>query len=706
MRLTSIQFCNFRQFYGQTPKLELAHQDSKKVTVIHGNNGSGKTTVLNGFTWVLYEKFTAAFASPDQLVNKRAIAEASPNQPITCWVEITFEHGNIHYRMRRTRNATKTETETETGTIEGNSEVTLQFAEPDGRWRSPNPNQSPEDIVGRILPVSLHPYFFFDGERIEQIVRSNQKAEIAEATKVLLGLEVAVRAITHLGAARKTLEKELAAIGNPETQQLLDKKAALEQEIEQRTQDQTRIAEELQSHQTLKQTLSSQLRALAAAKEMQLRRDDLENQEQAEKLILEKSHLKLKELVSTKGYTVFLHESTTRFREIVDDLRQRGELPADIKKTFIQDLLTRQRCICGAELLEGTPAHQHVQAYLDRAGLADVEEAVIRMSAHMNTLDQNATSFRQEVDQQQQAIQAARTALSSIETALDDIRDQLRNSPSEDIRKLEQRLEAEEESIRRLTLQEGENQGKIADRQSEIDKLTQQVKKLQLSEAKQAKVQRQIAATEDAINRLKQIQLNIDQVFRADLEKQVQKIFNQITTVPYSPRLTENYELTLIETTTGQERSVAASTGENQVLSLSFIAAIIERVRQWSKKSAKADNPGASEQAELLMGPDSGTFPIVMDSPFGSLDELYRRQVAKALPKLVNQLLVLVSKTQWRGEVEEEMAPYIGKEYVLVYNSPKPEAQRDEIRLHGEAYPLVRLSPNEFEYTDILEVTL
>ncbi len=698
MRLTSIQFYNFRQFYGQTPKLELANQDPKKVTVIHGNNGSGKTAVLNGFTWVLYEKFTAAFASPEQLVNKRAIAEAAPNQTIPCWVEITFEHGNIRYRMRRTRNATKTDA------IEGKgkSEVTLQWAGDDGRWRSPSTSQSPEDIVGRILPISLHPYFFFDGERIEQIVRSNQKAEIAEATKVLLGLEVASRAITHLGAARKTLEKELGAIGNPETQQLLDRKAALEQEVEQFTQDQTQIAEKLQNHQTLKQTLDSQL--LAAAKAVQGRRAALETQEQTEKSTLDKSNSKLKELVSTKGYAVFLRDATNQFRAMVDGLRQRGELPADIKKPFVQDLLTRQRCICGAELLEGTPSYQHVQDYLERAGLADVEEAVIRVSAHMDTIDQNAASFWQEVDQQQQAIQTARAALSSIETALDDIRDQLRNSPDEDIRKLGERREAEEANIRRLTLQEGENQQKIADRQAEIDKLTQQVKKLQLSEAKQAKVQRQITATEEAINRLKQIQVNIDQVFRADLEKQVQRIFNDITTVPYIPRLTEKYELTLIEKTTGQERTVAASTGENQVLSLSFIAAIIERVKHWSKKSAQSEKQTTDENPALLMGPDSGTFPIVMDSPFGSLDELYRRQVGRALPKLVNQLLVLVSKTQWRGEVEEELAPYIGREYVLVYNSPKPEAQQDEIRLHGEAYPLVKSSPDEFEYTEILEV--
>jgi DNA sulfur modification protein DndD len=86
------------------------------------------------------------------------------------------------------------------------------------------------------------------------------------------------------------------------------------------------------------------------------------------------------------------------------------------------------------------------------------------------------------------------------------------------------------------------------------------------------------------------------------------------------------------------------------------------------------------------------------------LDEISRRQIAKIIPQLANQLIVLVSKTQWRGEVEEEIASRIGKEYVLVYYSSKPDCEQDYIELHGDRYPLVRQSPNDFEYTEIVEV--
>jgi DNA sulfur modification protein DndD len=361
----------------------------------------------------------------------------------------------------------------------------------------------------------------------------------------------------------------------------------------------------------------------------------------------------------------------------------------------VLDLLERQRCICGMALEDGSPHYHQVQSYLERAGLADVEETVIRMGAQMEAIDRQVPVFWQTVDEEQRKMGDMRQSLSRIETDLDTIRDQLRSSPSEDIRNLEKRHEEIDAKIQSLNREQGENNQKVKDREKLIEELRRQIEKHQATEARQAQAQRRIAATEDAIARLKQVQANVDLVFRSDLERRVKEIFQRIVVVPYIPRLTEKYELNLVETTTGREQLVAASTGENQVLSLSFIGAIIDRVRDWSRKD---------RQSQWLMPPDGGNYPMVMDSPFGSLDETYRRQVARSLPTLANQLVVLVSKTQWRGEVAEEMADYIGRQYVLVYNSPKPDVEADAIALNGEPYPLVRFSPNEFEYTEIIEV--
>jgi DNA sulfur modification protein DndD len=147
----------------------------------------------------------------------------------------------------------------------------------------------------------------------------------------------------------------------------------------------------------------------------------------------------------------------------------------------------------------------------------------------------------------------------------------------------------------------------------------------------------------------------------------------------------------LSENTRGVETTVAASTGENQILSLSFIGGIIDRVRTWSEQ-------------KLLIGPESNTFPIVMDSPFGSLDRISRRQIAKILPQLANQLIVLVTKTQWRDEVETEMQPKIGRQYLLTYYTSKLDCPEDYLEINGTRYPLIKHSPNDFDYTEIVEI--
>ncbi|MEH2111748.1 AAA family ATPase [Nostoc sp.] len=686
MKLTSIKLCNFRSFYGTTPEMILAGGEAQNTTIIHGNNGSGKTSLLNAFTWVLYDKFSAAFASIEQLVNKRAIAETQKGQAVECWVEIGWEHEGKRYRVKRACRGYKNEGDFDAG----KTQLTMWVGADDGKWNIPI--QQPDDIINQILPATLHQYFFFDGERIEEIVRSDKKAEIAEATKIFLGVEVINRSIRHLGDAKKTLENDLKAIGDSETKQLLRQQEKIERERERITKRQTEIKEELEYQQTFKKETSNRLRELSAAKELQERWQDLESQKTANQEEYKKTKEALKKIISARGYTVLLSETTSQFRGIINDLKQRGELTSGISREFVNDLLNSQRCICGAELHEGNHSHTHVSTWLNKAGSSAVEETAIRMIAQVDEIDKQAIGFWEEVDREQSRINQLRQSISQIESDLDNIQERLRKDANEEISSLQKRLDEIESKIDELNREQGANQQQIAQLSTEIEGLNKQIAKQKLNEDKQTLAQRRINATQDAIERLTEVRNRQEQQFRLQLEKRVQEIFMEISVTPYIPKISDKYELTLVENTTGVEALVAASTGENQILSLSFIASIIDKVREWSEKR------------KMMMIPDSSTFPIVMDSPFGSLDENSRRHIAKTIPQLANQLIVLVTKTQWRGEVEAEITKRIGREYVLTYYSSKPDCEQDYIELGGERYPLVKQSPNEFEYTEIMEV--
>ena len=433
------------------------------------------------------------------------------------------------------------------------------------------------------------------------------------------------------------------------------------------------------------------MRELNAAKKLQERRQELEKLKASNQDNLRHTRETIKKAISSRGHTVLLSEKTTRFREIIEDLKEKGKLTTGISREFIQNLLDSSSCICGTSLFEENQARLNLENWLEKAGSSEVEETAIRMSAQVDEIVKQSALFWETIDKEQAQIGHLRNAIAEIEVELDNIEERLRKDPSEEIRNLQKRLDKIEEKITELTLEQGANQQKVINLKTDLEGLNKQISRQKLNEEKQILAQRRISATQDAIDRLTKVKVLQEQQFRLQLEKRVQEIFSQISFTPYIPRISEKYELTLVENTSGLEMPVAASTGENQILSLSFISSIIDRVRDWSQK-------------KMLMVADSSTFPIVMDSPFGSLDEIYRKHIAQIIPQLANQLIVLVTKTQWRGEVEDEMSCRVGKEYVLTYYSPKPDCEQDFIEISGERYPLVKQSPNEFEYSEIIEV--
>ena len=120
-----------------------------------------------------------------------------------------------------------------------------------------------------------------------------------------------------------------------------------------------------------------------------------------------------------------------------------------------------------------------------------------------------------------------------------------------------------------------------------------------------------------------------------------------------------------------------------------------EDIRQLQARLDEVDSKG--EQLILEKGANQERI-----AELGNEITQLRKQIR--VPGLADQLIVMASKTQWRGEVAEEMLPRIGKGYVLIYHSPKEDCQVDEIHIDGETYPLIRQSPNEYEFTEIVEV--
>lgn len=694
MKLLSIQLNNFRQFRGITPEIRFAVEKPRNVTVFFGTNGAGKTALLNAFTWTLYGTFTRGFILPETIVNKAAIREASPGVVVDAWVELKFEHNGSKHKLRKRKSVVRITDENELYSPRGEDEVTLFVAGDDGHWRAVT--QGVADVIGRVLPVDLHTYFFFDGERIERIVQPNEseQADIENATKKLLGIEILERAEKHLNYAKQHFEKELREIGDPQTQELIDKITDSDNKLTANKNRALEIARNIEAFRNQKSETEARYRQLNEVKTIQQRRDDLTEDLQKRKASLELARQELATHLNGRAYQVFLGEAITAYKDMVETLRSKGELPAGIKRQFVEDLLEKQRCICNRSLslTEAPDALRAVEDWKMKAGLADVEETAIRMSGEVKQIEQGVPEFWRLLDQYEVKRSSDRQEISRIELELDEISEKLRNSPKEEVALLEKKLIDLDGRINVLL-------GELADKKHEnqhlesiLNELNKNLDTFRVNEERQILAQRRRAATFEALARIRESCNLFEISFRLKLIQKIRELFGKISFKPFTPDFIDKYSLGLIESAGGASQRVPAGQGESQILSLCFIGAMIAIAREHHA------------QKERLPGPDSSSYPLVMDSPFGSLGPTYRRQVADHISILADQVVVLVTNTQWRGEVEQSLSERVGKAYLFKYFTPKEEFEKEVIDFRGHNYELISTSPNAFEYTEIVEV--
>lgn len=103
MLLESIKLKNFRQFRNES--ISFANGDNgKNVTIIIGENGTGKTTFAQAFFWCLYGDTSF---SDKIILNKIVANEMVPSQKEEVVVSLSLKHGDVNYTLTRRQSYSK-----------------------------------------------------------------------------------------------------------------------------------------------------------------------------------------------------------------------------------------------------------------------------------------------------------------------------------------------------------------------------------------------------------------------------------------------------------------------------------------------------------------------------------------------------------------------------------------------------------------------
>lgn len=436
-----VELQNYRQYYG---KQTISFKDRKSgFDVILGNNGSGKSNILNALHWCFYKTEPHMDENIGKMiVNERSfLDEVKEENQGTMAVKIKLKDGDDEYHVSRiltyVRHPLQYE-ETEKGPVlrigieKGyilpvgteviDSESTLEIFEKRKNFRefSPMENSNPKTLINKILPPELSQYFLLDGEYLENFWRNISTVKVG--VEHISQLNFLTKTVDHLNRLEsavpkigdkdfdkltneiKTLERyenSLDLDGNPvtsekeryagnDTTDIKYYSASGFPRIRELEEDQNKIKNDLT-------TITEEFRTSNVDNIKSLESEITSMTQELEKMDSEFNASKNAYIQSQihNGPLYFLSGALKSVSEIIDHLRTKGDLPYDSKRIFTQDLLDLGNCICGNDL----------KSKLDKKGI-ETNTARLKVSQIRDSMEQDQgldyalnmqTSFQEQI---------------------------------------------------------------------------------------------------------------------------------------------------------------------------------------------------------------------------------------------------------------------------------------------------------------------
>ncbi len=689
MKLRKMVIKDFRPFRG-IQEISFSCGNKLNVTVVHAENGLGKTALLNALLWGLYGKegLTEDVEKPDRLVNEITAATGKDN-PIEVYteVEIFFDQDDEEYTLRRRLTLAQQRSDP------SKTDVRLEYKQFGQTHKVAGTPTEVQNRISAILPKGISPYLFFNGERMSYLGSSTNSGDIRNAIHQMLGLNLLQQTIEDLESQNVAgrFRRELREDADEAMQKLLDEQEKLEkQRIDAKsTIDKSDI--EIQALQKEIRTIDAKLKANAKVQALQKEREDHQDNVRILEVSIQDSEKELRRLISEEACMLFTETFIIESRRVTSELRSEGQIPARVLKDFIQDLLKAEECICKRSLKAGSPEYNAVLEQLESSPDVSFNEAVSSLDNAIGAMDGKSDEVRRRIKDAYRHYEDLREGHRQKVARIKEISETIGEKDDEELRDLERSREEKNLKIRMHESDKGRAQERIESAIKDLNELNRKVEQCRQKVGKADLSRRRLAETECVAELLRKMLEVETQELRVILNEEIRENFSKIIFKDYWAEITPDFDLKIHKRAGGEVIEAAKSTGENQITAFAFIGSLVALAQRRDKVPS------------ILRGVQGGEYPIVMDSPFGSLGEGYRESVACMLPKLAPQVVVFVSPTQWKGEVERNLKQYVDKQYLLQYHGKQaPQNLAENVEIYGMIIPQIVAA--EQEMTLIKEV--
>jgi len=690
MKFVSLDLHNWRSFHGHN-RVDFATEEDRPVTLLLGPNGSGKTALLNAFTWALYGKFTEGFDYHDHLVNIEAIAADSNAQAS---VELVFLHESDEFRVKRTTDARRQASE-------GGTELVV----------TKNGVRATEDDVHRILPPALKDLFFFPAESFStaSVLKGESPGDgtsfdIGTAIRAMLSGDVYENAIADLREAMNS--NALKPPMNYRDETVETARRAYEQALaELHASDERR--ESLPA-------LTAQAResALKAKKEAERYNPDEMRKWENRYKELDHSVGEAEQIVSrvNSAYTELARRSHMHFAQCavataiarLDLAETAGLMPPRIHQHVLAKTLAKQTCLlCGEHLTEAGVARVS-NLY---ARVADAEVAIrgveirTRLKQHLALLANELSSLREEVTELATLLgvdipdassdmkilaSVIRTCLDVADRVLTQARREFEDfvaasdidMPADGQNPVEiamvkqalvDQLESELEKIDDLIVElKGRAQRQFADYEKKSGKTREYARKT-----------RAISILLESMEYFEEARKGLERFGREDFEKAINTTYSDLVNKEFNIVVGSDFSIRVL--VAGTTDRLPLSQSEKVLLLIAFLGAIARLAPHYEKIARLGDQLRDTGGVETSQ---KHGFPVVLDAPTSPLDDEYEIEVVSALPHLLPQVIVPVSAKS--VDVWARISKHVGAAYVMELTSKN--ATNRTVRWNGKDF--------------------
>jgi len=662
MLIKQITLSNFRQ-YKEKQVVEFSCDKEKNVTVILGDNTSGKTTLIQAFNWCLYG--LTSFKTRE-LINSESLQEMGLYSTNEVSVEVELQHEERLYVIRRTQTVTKNEINR--APTFARPILKVEYQEANGEMQEVPPVEA-QNTVDKILPEALSGYFFFDGEHIADI---NNKGNVVSAVRGLMGLETISEAVDHFDPKKANsvisrLHKELDIGQDQKDLQLKASLSAAKEKLQSLEQRKTQVENEINYFEDRKKELDAKILANAATKARQEEKLRIErdlnylqgNQETVERQIVRD--------FTKDSYKFFSRSLYAKVYKVIADAKQDGEGIPKMHSDSIEFILKRGKCICGADLTLNQGAVNNIR----------YEQSLLppqHIGTEIREFKRDCQRAETEVEDYAEVIKSDYIRIRENANQIDDKRSQLAElsrllQGNIDVGKFERDNVENEKQLKEKRMLLVNISSSIGEIKNQIQSLESTINGLQVATEKNKKINSYITYATKIYEWFRQSYDKSEKEVKEELYTSINDLFSQMYHGQRTVEIDDNYHITL-KVDNGKGIFVNdTSPGLDTVKNFAFIAGIVDLARK------KAQTKGNELEGIQY---SSEPYPIVMDAPFSNADDKHIANISKVLPQVAEQVILVVMNKDW-----EYAQPNMNNKVGMLYQIEKHSEIKSSIRRNG-----------------------